>query len=84
MRVIHAEVTSVCMYCRKAFIYGRSFSRYSQLVAARPLAMRERLSVFREATVAGRHSSWNAAMLAALLVGGMISWSLGRAADWQS
>ena len=84
MRVIHAEVASVGMYFRKAFIYGRSFSRYSQLVAARPLSRRERWRVFREATMAGHYSLWSAAVLAVLLVGGGVSWSLGRMADWNS
>jgi len=84
MRVIHSEVTSVGAYYRKAFVYARSFNHYSQLVAARPLNGGERMRVFREATASGGYSSWNAAVLASLLVGGMVSWSLGRAIGGRS
>jgi glycosyltransferase involved in cell wall biosynthesis len=79
MKVIHAEVASVATYWRKVFIYAKSFSHYSQLVSARPLNIRERLRAFHATVASNGYTAWSAAVLAMLLLGGMASWSIGRA-----
>ena len=76
MVVRHAELESVAGYYRKAQIYSRSHAAFRPAETVRPLSLRQRLRVFRQA--AGQHRRLSdSILLLALLLGGSIAWWWG-------
>lgn len=47
MQVLHLEVTTARGFLHKAYLYGKSWSKYSQVVQARPVSNAERAKVWR-------------------------------------
>lgn len=77
MRIAHGEMDGVGAYYRKMFTYGRSRQLYRHIVVTRPLSSAERLEAFHATVEDGGYSWIAAAVLAGLLAGGMVAWSLG-------
>lgn len=75
MAVRHAELESIGVYYDKVRTYGRSRKAYRHITTVRPLSLKERLRVFREAT--RRRPVRDAAQLFVLLVGGQFAWWWG-------
>jgi GT2 family glycosyltransferase len=84
--VDHLEVSSARMWYRKAFLYGQSARRYTQVVrGARPLSSAERLRIYRETVRRSRLSVAESGLLFVLLAVGVgwyyIGWLRGGAGD---
>lgn len=77
MTVRHLEISSLSQYYRKMSIYGRSRARYSHIVRARALGLRERLSVFHQAARRNHYSVFQYLGLFAILTGGWLFWVSG-------
>lgn len=76
--VDHLEIASAVVYWHKAFIYGKSARRYSQMVDARPLNNRQRLGVFRDVVRRNAFGPIDASYLFVLLLIGVIAYGAGK------
>ena len=76
--VDHTEIDSALVYWRKAFVYGKSARRYSQIVDARPLSHRQRLRVFRHVVRRNAFGPIDSAYLFLLLLIGVVAYGAGR------
>lgn len=77
MQVRHLEIDTPYKYFRKLYVYGKSSSKYSQVVNARPLTNWERFRVFRS-TSSNRGYSWfKTITFMCLLVAGYFYWISG-------
>ena len=75
--VDHLEVSSARVYYRKAFLYGQSARRYTQVVRARPLRNTERFHIFRETVRRSRLSVADSGLLFLLLTIGVGCFQVG-------
>ena len=83
--VDHLEVSSARVWYRKAFLYGQSARRYTQVVRARPLGNTERLRIYRETVRRSRLTVAESGLLFLLLAVGVgwyyAGWLRGGAGD---
>jgi glycosyltransferase involved in cell wall biosynthesis len=79
--VHHLEVDTPTAYFRKCRLYGRSYRQYRRVVNARPLAWRDRWSVYRETVRQERLPLIEASRLLALLLLGVACYWWGRRLD---
>jgi glycosyltransferase involved in cell wall biosynthesis len=77
LQVRHMEIDSPDKYWRKLFVYGKSSSKYSQVVNARPLTNRERYRVFRSASSSRGYSWFRTIAFMCLLIIGYFFWISG-------
>lgn len=77
MQVRHLEIDGPNKYLRKLFVYGKSSSKYSQVVNARSLTNRERCQVFRSTSNARGYSWFKTIAFMCLLVIGYFYWISG-------
>ena len=78
IHVRHMEMASLWKYYQKQFIYGRSNRMWSEIIAARPLNIHERLQIFRRTVLTRQYPLTRASLLLALLSIGVICYSMGR------
>jgi len=81
MQVRHLEIDSPYKYFRKLYVYGKSSSKYSQVVNARPLTNRERYQVFRSTSNTRGYSWFKTMAFMCLLVIGYFYWISGSLAN---
>lgn len=72
------EVASVRDYVTKQHIYGRDLNRYGTIADARPMSMKERLFLYRQAVRHYRYSPLIAVYLISLLAIGVVGYESGR------
>jgi glycosyltransferase involved in cell wall biosynthesis len=77
-RVRHLEIDSYARYLQKVFIYGRSSRRFAAGVSAQPLTNGDRARIFWGLIRARRYSPAQSAVLAAVLLFGLLGWTAGR------
>ena len=82
--VHHLEVDTPTAYFRKCRLYGRSYRQYRRVVNARPLAWRDRWSVYRETVRRERLAPIEAFRLLSLLFFGVACYWWGRRLDRSS
>jgi glycosyltransferase involved in cell wall biosynthesis len=81
--VKHLEISSVAVYMKKVFIYGRSRMNYGRIISSRPLNLLERISVLRQTIRDERYVIQESMMLLLLLVLGLCCWYLGTMRGWK-
>lgn len=75
--VTHLEITNPWEWCRKMFVYGRSYRGYSKLCGARVLRSADRFHLLRNVLAAHGHSpGWVASLFLMLMAA--VSYELGR------
>lgn len=77
--VTHLEMSSIGVYLRKVFLYGRSQRRYNWIIRSRALTLGERLRVFQNTIRAEQFSHFESTALFALLLLGAVCWYVGAA-----
>lgn len=77
MQVKHLEIDGPDKYLQKLFVYGKSSSKYSQVVNARPLTNLERYRVFRSTSSTRGYSWFKTITFMCLLAVGYFYWISG-------
>jgi glycosyltransferase involved in cell wall biosynthesis len=80
MCVRHWEIDTARAWFEKLRIYGRSITRYGDVVRAHPLSSVDRWRVLRATIRAGQYPWYRSALLIGLLVTGAIAYESGRIA----
>ncbi|MEM6504232.1 MAG: glycosyltransferase family 2 protein [Planctomycetota bacterium] len=77
MQVLHLEVETVRDFLHKSYLYGKSWSKYSQVVRARPVTTSERLMIWKRVVVEEGLSLLERARMWAVLGAGAASFKWG-------
>lgn len=78
MRVMHLEVENTRQFLHKAFLYGRSFNKYSKVVDTRAVTFSERWKIWRDAVKEERLAMTQQAKMWGILGLGALSFTWGN------